>query len=716
MTIVLSPAEIIIPVSRFLGQYSPQLIPLANGNLLVSWADGSGRDLDGNILSGSGYTRRARILDENGNAVTGEFELHDTAFFPHPIAGITTLARADGGFMTLTAFTGPLTVTHYGPTGQPTGQTATIGFSPAGAGLAQTTQFISDDRRVVLMGSQEAIGTWNGNEGSIGHDLYLQIAGLNGTTQGGLIPLGFDITNSPYEWQLLDLRGDQAVLMHEVTNGFGLHDILVARPGQSAPTLLARHDLIDPEDPYRYEPLQFSHETPDGHFVMTRVKLLVDFPEGGGFVIREEHVEVLQFHGQTGGLMARRTVYTSDTPGGYAGSVRTLELDNGQFLLLYQDTAYLDGVLVNADLSRNGAPVEMTLDTGALRMQTQVVRLADGRVALAWDYDVSPTWDPVLRFVTITRDGHDYLVADPAGGRIEGMAGNDTLLGGVGTDTLVGGAGNDRFIVNSLADRIVETAGGGRDAIASAAISLDLNRYPHVEDAGLLGNAALNVFGNAGANALAGNAGANRIDGRGGADTMTGGAGNDIYVLDRPTDRVIEAAGGGSDRVVTGAFSINLGSFRHVENAGLAGTAALRLKGTAGDNALSGNGGANLIEGLAGRDRLNGAAGGDTLAGGRGADTLSGGRGADDFVFGNATAARGDRITDFRHLVDDIDLSAFMRGASFIGANRFSGDAAELRYDRGAGRLSGDADGDGRADWSLTLANKPLLTVEDFVL
>ena len=562
-------------------------------------------------------------------------------------------------------------------------------------------------QRIVLLGSAETTGTWNGMENTLGYNLHMQIVGLDGAHQDGLIPLGFDISDNAWRWQLLDLRGNRAVMLHEVTNRTDVYDIVISAAGGSGPTTLVRHDLGGgQEDPYTYGQLRFSHETPDGHFVMTRTRTLVEFPASGGFVIREEHVEALQFHGATGALMARRTIYTSDTPGGYLGEVKTVALDNGQFLPLYADWSYLDGRVINADLSPNGASGEMTLGAGPSRLSADAVRLADGRVAVAWDYDVSPTADPVLRFVTISRAGHDFLVAGSGGERLDGMAGNDTLVGGAGRDTLAGGAGNDRHVVTAAEDRVVEFAAGGLDTVASASISLALGTYAHVEALLLLGSEALNLTGNAGANRLTGNAGANRLNGGAGADTMAGGAGNDVFVLHDTGDRVIELAQGGRDEIVSSAISLNLAGFAHVEVARLAGTAALAANGSARADTLFGNAGAN---------RLNGGAGADTLSGGAGADTLTGGLGADVFQFVSSTASRGDRIADFTPREDRINLSSFMPEGTFIGAAAFAGLAGQVRYDRMTGRLIGDLDGDRTADWIVTLTNKAALSDRDVI-
>ena len=117
----------------------------------------------------------------------------------------------------------------------------------------------------------------------------------------------------------------------------------------------------------------------------------------------------------------------------------------------------------------------------------------------------------------------------------------------------------------------------------------------------LSGSAHLTGIGNGLANSMTGNAGNNILNGGAGADTMSGGAGNDIYIVDVTGDRVVEAAGGGTDAVRT-TVSHTLAA--NVENLVLNGNA--HLNGT-------GNGLANSVTGNAGNNVLNGGLGADSL-------------------------------------------------------------------------------------------------------
>lgn len=163
-----------------------------------------------------------------------------------------------------------------------------------------------------------------------------------------------------------------------------------------------------------------------------------------------------------------------------------------------------------------------------------------------------------------------------------------------------------------------------------------------------------------------------------------------------------------------------------------------QMAGAAGNDMLRGEGGADQLDGGNGNDRLLGGAGADTivgglnndqligdnggdrLSGGLGRDRMTGGAGADDFVFGTALdaglGAGRDTIVDFEHRVDDIDLRTVMATGSFIGNAAFENVAGQIRYIKSIGLLQGDVNGDGTADFEISIANRAVLTVADFIL
>ncbi|HEX5357202.1 MAG TPA: calcium-binding protein [Aquabacterium sp.] len=107
---------------------------------------------------------------------------------------------------------------------------------------------------------------------------------------------------------------------------------------------------------------------------------------------------------------------------------------------------------------------------------------------------------------------------------IRGGDAGDELDGGAGIDTLVGGFGDDIYTIDTLADRVVESSDGGYDTIRYAATAdIDLDYWLTVENFDLLGDAAVNVRGNADYNVLHGNAQANALYGLDGNDTLWGG-------------------------------------------------------------------------------------------------------------------------------------------------------------------------------------------------
>lgn len=182
---------------------------------------------------------------------------------------------------------------------------------------------------------------------------------------------------------------------------------------------------------------------------------------------------------------------------------------------------------------------------------------------------------------------------------------------------------------------------------------------------------------------------------------------------------------GGADHVTNKGRMIGLVTLGNGDDIydGRLGTVHGRVSGREGDDLLAGGKERNLLYGEQGEDRL---------IGGRGGDTLAGGLDADVFVFATARestvkASGCDLILDFSQSEADnislrgIDANADKRGNQafrFIDDDSFHAKAGELRYEIIEGKtiISGDTDGDRKANFSIALDGEISLTSDDFVL
>jgi len=167
----------------------------------------------------------------------------------------------------------------------------------------------------------------------------------------------------------------------------------------------------------------------------------------------------------------------------------------------------------------------------------------------------------------------------------------------------------------------------------------------------------------------------------------------------------------GANRVLndTGVAGVTATSHRNIsiayntiiENA-IGGSARDYLVGNDVSNRLSGNGGNDVLDGLKGDDFLTGGAGADEFrysSVGDGSDTFM------DFVSGT------DKIR-----LTEIDANTSLAGNqdfAFIGSGAFTGVAGQLRYD--GTHLMGDINGDGVADFSITIANHASIVAGDIL-
>lgn len=249
---------------------------------------------------------------------------------------------------------------------------------------------------------------------------------------------------------------------------------------------------------------------------------------------------------------------------------------------------------------------------------------------------------------------------------------------------LEGLGGDDSYCVLSGADRVIEAANAGHDALLTMA---NIERLPdNVEDLYSAGFGLI-LKGNALNNRIVGDSQGNLLDGGGGADRLQGGLGDDGYVVTTNEDVIVETIGAGKDTVWVGK-SFTLGS-EEVERMRAGSDFGVYMKG----NGLN----QQFLVGGAGDDTLNGGGGtGDSLFGGAGNDTFILNSGSDvvveDAVAGTDTVevAYSNAGTAAIHVTVGSGGLANVENLSITGAGLFN-----LQGDAGANRLLGNAANNG---------------------
>ena len=249
------------------------------------------------------------------------------------------------------------------------------------------------------------------------------------------------------------------------------------------------------------------------------------------------------------------------------------------------------------------------------------------------------------------------------------------------------------------------------------------------------------LFGNAHSNRLIGGAGDDILVGRGGSDWLEGGDGDDILIGDADQDSLAPADAVAAQTLLQsapaqfGLITAAIGTPDDVRPAPDDPSGGLRvtsgpLKDPTAEPVPSTSVPSGDTDPEWGRDTLHGGAGDDILIGGKARDVAVGGSGADLFRFADGdmpgkTSYDSDVIRDFSFAEGDrIDLSgidAIAGGGNdpfhFIGADDFSGNAGELRYEAYSNHLllTADVTGDGMIDFALRLDGLNTISASAFI-
>ena len=237
----------------------------------------------------------------------------------------------------------------------------------------------------------------------------------------------------------------------------------------------------------------------------------------------------------------------------------------------------------------------------------------------------------------------------------------DTALGVWALDESSGGIDTVDFSLTTTVGLSMNMAYGGTQAVHRTNLSLSLGSGATIENA-IGGAGADNLIGNRLNNTLRGGLGNDTLNGALGSDMLFGGANNDTYLfgasLVPEADQVTENVNEGIDTLnfayVTTSVVLNMAA-NSVQSAHANRTLKLNSPITF-ENAVGGFGADTLI-GNSLNNTLTGGAGDDTLNGAAGSDLLFGGANNDTYLFGPASVAEADQVTE--NASEGIDLLNF---------------------------------------------------------
>jgi len=176
-----------------------------------------------------------------------------------------------------------------------------------------------------------------------------------------------------------------------------------------------------------------------------------------------------------------------------------------------------------------------------------------------------------------------------------------------GISSVVGGTGADRIDITAFGAAPSLALGDGSDTVVVAG-SFDLASHSGIEVLELNSTIAASLSGDGASNQIIASSGAAILDGGASADTLQGGGGNDLYRADASADVVLEAAGGGTDTIESGAnYELPI----EVETLVLTGSSNIYGVGNSLANLIRGNSGNNILDGLGGNDTMVGGSGDD---------------------------------------------------------------------------------------------------------
>lgn len=238
--------------------------------------------------------------------------------------------------------------------------------------------------------------------------------------------------------------------------------------------------------------------------------------------------------------------------------------------------------------------------------------------------------------------GNDILIGGPNADSLDGGEGLDSLTGNGGGDTLNGGNGVDAVIESGATSYVLGSTDWIVNGVAGSVVAIEQVRLTAASTASLIDASSFagvtTLTGGVGDDTLRGGLGIDSILAGDGNDELSGGASNDILDGGLGMDTVRGDAGADKIFGQAGNDTLQGGIGNDVIDGGIGDDA---IAGQEDDDSLLGGDGNDTIIGAAGKDTLKGGNNDDLLIGGNGVDSLSGDGGNDRALGGQGGVARG---------------------------------------------------------------------------
>jgi Ca2+-binding RTX toxin-like protein len=669
-------------VSTSNSTYDPDILQLANGNILVSWTT-----IDNAAAPNTGTDLMGQIFDPLGNPVGSAVVLNNSWFSDDERNG-DLAAMSDGGF--LIAYedsdgSTDLRVERYNAAG------TNIGFASIIQDGAGAPSF--SDPHIAVSSATSAMITYVKTSGdpTIVAKIYNPTTGTVGTEFNLIAYSGGDF--SP----------DVAVLSNgnyvvTGTRNVGADDQIIYRIISSTGTSV----------------LGVTAVTATVGDTFSQSDASVTALAGGGFVIAYTNPDVNDTDVSYRVYNSAGTQVGSGEAGVDPGSITNdnneqvvTGLPDGSFVIVLDNDN--KNQLEATHVSATGAVLGTFVFEGHAGTTPAVTALKDGRLAVTWQeestlavkMEILDTRDFINSSAVYTPNGmqigtigDDVFTANVSGTIVHGWTGNDTITESGLFKSYFGDEGNDKIFVKSEINFDVHDGGAGTDTIdwsgsgvvggsfklGSGTATSGSSTETMVNFENLVGTSGNDlIFGTFKANRLVGGDGNDKLIGGEGKDKLYGGKGNDTYYVDNKGDKISEANGNGHDLVIS-TVSFTIGT--PFEDLKLTGTSNIHGTGNTHANTITGNAGHNV---------------------------LAGNGGSDTFVFATSlTPSNFDTITDFNSN-DQFDIdNAVFKGLSTgnLSAGAFkqisSGNSTQgvdsgdrILYDKAHGDLYYDRDGSG---------------------